>query len=121
MYVSPLRTEPPLRYEFPSENNMQDSIALICSDLPVLHLEMILAQNTHFQCSKISVQIPTNRLKRTRKRHEPQSLTSALANSQPTHQTLKSPPLLLSVDRFLTLNVASELKIKPSSRQFSGD
>ena len=48
-------------------------------------------------------------------------VSSAFANSQPAHQTLKSSPLLLGVNRFLNFNVASKLKIKSSSTQFLGD
>jgi hypothetical protein len=47
VYVSPLRTKPLLRYVLPSESNMQNPITLVCSDFPVLHLEMILSENAH--------------------------------------------------------------------------
>jgi hypothetical protein len=100
---------------------MQDSIALVCSDFPILHFEMIFPKNTHLQSPKISIEITPLRFWRARKRHKPQSFAPAFANSQPAHQTLKSSPLLLGVNRFLIFDVVSKLKIKSSSAQFSGD
>ena len=121
MYVSPLRAKPLLRYVFSSINNVQDSITLVCPDFPILHLEMELAKNARFQRPKISVKTSAYRFRRARKCHEPQSLLSTFANRETTHQTLKSPPLLLRINMSLAFNVASELKIKSSSAQFSGD
>jgi hypothetical protein len=85
VYVSPLFTEPPLRYVFSSEDYVQNAIAFIGAYLPVLHLEVKLAKNAHFQSSKVSIQITPLRFWRARERHESQSFTSTFANSQPAH------------------------------------
>jgi hypothetical protein len=97
---------------------MQNTVALIRTDLPILHLEMILSENAHFQSPKVSIKITFLGLRRTRKRHKPQTLMPTFANSQATHQTLKSPSLFLGVNRFFTFNVASKLKIESSRGHF---
>ena len=121
MNVSPLLAKPPLRNILATKNYVQNAITLVSADLPILHLKMILSENAHFQSPKVSIKITSLGLRRTRKRHEPQTLTPTLANSQPTHQTLKSPPLLLRIGIFTLFNVTSKVEIKPSRRQFLGD
>ncbi len=121
MDISPLLTEPLLRNIFPTKNYVQDTIALIRANLPLFHLEVIFSENAHFQSSKVSVEIAILGLRRARKRHKPQSFTPTLANSQPTHQTLKSPPLLLRISIFALFNVTSKVEIKPFRRQSLGD
>jgi hypothetical protein len=71
-----------LGYVFSSKNNMQDSFTLVCSDFPILHLEMVLAKNARLQSPKVSVEITIFRFGRASKRHKPESLTPTFANSQ---------------------------------------
>ncbi len=120
MYVSPLLAKPPLRNKFPSINYVQDSISFIGAYLPILHLEMELAKNAHLQSPKISIEITSLSFRRACKRHKPQFFMSALANSQPTRKTLKSPTLFLRIDIFALFNVTSKVEIKSSRRQFLG-
>jgi uncharacterized protein YfdQ (DUF2303 family) len=57
--VSPLFTKPFLRNVLPSENYVQNTVTFIRANLPILHLEMKLAKNAHFQRSEISVEFST--------------------------------------------------------------
>jgi hypothetical protein len=82
---------------------------------------MVFPVYAHFQSPKISVQISTHRSETARKRQKPQTLTPTLANSQATHQALKSPTLLLTIDIFTLFYVTSKIEIKPLRRQFLGD
>jgi hypothetical protein len=118
MNFSPRFTKPSLRNKFAAKNNMQNAIALIRAYLPILHLKMKFTINTHLQSPKISIKITAQGLRRTRKRHKPQPLSSTFANSQSTHQTLKSPTLLPSVDTFALFHVTSKFKVKNLRRQF---
>jgi hypothetical protein len=118
MNFSPRFTKSSLRNILTSENNVQNAITLIRAYLPILHLKMKFTINTHLQSPKISIKITAQGLRRTRKRHKPQPLPSTLANSQSTHQTLKNPTLLPSVDTFALFHVTSKFKVKNLRRQF---
>jgi hypothetical protein len=117
---SPLFAKPLLRDVLSTKNYVQNAITFIRTDFPILHLEMIFPENTHLQSSKVSVKTATLRFKRACERHEPQSLFSILANSQTTHQTLISSPLLLGVNLLTFFYVTSKLKIEFLGRQLLG-
>ena len=121
MDFSPLRTQPFLGDIFPPEDYVQNTITLIRANLPILHFEVKLPINSHFQSPEVSVKIALLSLRRARKRHKPQSFTPTFANSQPAHQPLKSPSLFFGVNIFALFNVTPEIEIKPSRRQFLGD
>jgi hypothetical protein len=121
MNVSPLFTQPLLRNILPTENYVQNPIALVSSYLPILHFEMVFSVDAHFQSPKVSVEIALLSLGRARKRQKPQSFMLTFANSQPTHQPLKSPSLFFGVNIFALFNITPKIEIKPSRRQFLGD
>lgn len=56
VYVGPLLTKPFLRNVLPTKNYVQNSVTLIRANLPILHLEIELAKNTHLQSPKVGVE-----------------------------------------------------------------